>query len=171
VSSELALAAALVGDGRRQAVADEHATNALDHHDRAGTKLVVQADTNALPGTGVPEAANRDRTSQHLLQAKGLRAELEVSRIAMPPPGLVLNWHDRAVGMHLDGIGSTRETVPLGPERHGSDHNPAPFLSLPPLINPPVSPAASHSVLVLGPYPVNVNQGALASAVLRVLDC
>ena len=152
-----------------QLAGSSHGPYPPDNLQGLSTKLLAQLDPCATPRTAVPHVANGDVQTEHLLQTKGLGAELQVRRPPVPHSRLVLHRGD-SVPLHFDSVRSARQPMSFRPKRNRAKHEPPALLAMASAVDAAVSARSLHRVCIVGPHPVTVNQCTLLGTVGVVLD-
>src|SRR5579872_2330217 len=156
---------------RRHRAGAPHLPNLRDHGLHLRPQLLRERDLPPSPRRVVIDSAGRNRAAEHLLQADGLRAELQVI-VPLLPLRAVLRLHreDAAVGVELDGVGAAVQAQPFAPERQrpldprGPAHLPGRR------IDALVNAAAAQREHVLIVDLLDVDESALPRAIRPVLD-
>ena len=104
---ELALAAAFVIHRIRENARQHLPANLLDDGLDFAAQRKCEQDLRPSPWPAVPDIAVWNVDGQHLFEAHGLGAELEVGGVTVSHAGLVLNRSNAVVVADLDRIGPT----------------------------------------------------------------
>lgn len=158
------------GGGRSPAIMDR-----LDDGEGALAQIGGQRMRHPLPALDEEHVCLAHLQSEHLFEAKGLRARLEEGmRLVGATPDLVLDRNRLAVRrigrQQLDHVRFAHQPVPLRPNRQPAQHPPPPLHPVLILVHPPVRPGAPEGEEVLVPDGFEVDQSALPGAVGPVLD-
>lgn len=161
-------AATVIRRGRKHARAQLN-TDLLDNPTDLNSQCTVHRDLNLSPRPAIPNIARRYRHPEHLLQAKGLRAQLQIRRVPMCDAGLVFDWND-SVGLDLHRIGAAGQPQPFRPQGNCPQNPSAAFLAVRPAVDAPMRAYAFDSVRTVVPDAVAMNESTLPRAVCVVFN-
>ena len=130
------------------------------------------SERDLLPATraSVPDEPERDLDFEHLFEAEGLGAQLQIGCRPVPDAGLVLHRTNSAIVLDLDHIGSTRQAERLRPQRDSTQDLPTSLLAMAPAVHPAMGSLTLNRMLIVAPHAVAVDEGALPLAVDEMLD-
>ena len=161
-------AATVIWRGRKHARA-QLSTYLLDNPTDLNSQCTIQGHLYLSPRPAIPNIAQRHRHSEHLLQAKGLRAQLQICRVPMCDAGLVFDWND-SVRLDLHRIGAAGQPQPFRPQGNCPQNPSAAFLAVRPAVDAPMRAYAFHSVRIVVPDAVAMNESTLPRAVCVVFN-
>lgn len=136
-----------------------------------GAEFGVDGDGSAALGFAVEEEGFGNGDGEHFFEAEGLGAELDfVGAVAFRFAALVFDGDDAPVAVEFDDVGLAveSETVAGEVEAAGGSQAGAGFGGA--VVGALVEDAAGGGEVVLGPEPLDVDEGALALAVEEVLE-
>lgn len=167
---QLALGAPAVVRRLGERARDQLLSNDPDRSAHFPPQVGSKRDLLPAAGPAVPDEPERDLDFEHLLEAEGLGAQLQIGRRSVPNARLVFHRPNSAVLFDLDHICPTRKTECLGPQGDRAEDSPTTLLAMAPAVHSAMRSLPLDRMLIVSPHAVAVDESALPLAVDEVFD-